>query len=82
LTWIFGLSHAGSLFVTPLAIFGVVAGLVHLASIGLRSRLSATGPRGHGQLFRHLAIGTAICLALAAFSVTPYGWQLQTWLLE
>jgi hypothetical protein len=34
------------------------------------------------RVFRHLAIGTAICLALAAFSVSPYGWQLQTWLLD
>jgi hypothetical protein len=82
LAWVFGLSYSGSLFITPLAVFAVIAGLAYLSGIGLRSYLSVTSLRGHGRVFRHLAVGTAICLALAVFTVTPYGWQLQTWLLD
>jgi hypothetical protein len=73
LTWIFGLARAVSLFIVPLA---TSAGLVGLVC------LFRTDARRQRRTFTSLLVGTAVCVALVAFTLTPYGAQLQTWLLD
>ncbi|HEX7744458.1 MAG TPA: hypothetical protein VF462_04250 [Micromonosporaceae bacterium] len=73
LTWIFGLARAVALFIGPLAAVAGLAGLAYL---------SGTGVRGNRRAFVRLAVGTAVCVALVAFTLTPYGMRLQNWLLD
>jgi hypothetical protein len=73
LAWIFGLARAVSLFIVPLA---AIAGLVGLVC------LFRTDARGQRRTFTSLLVGTVACLALVAFTATPYGAQLQNWLLD
>lgn len=73
LTWIFGFARALSLFIGPLATIAGLVGLVYL----LR-----TDVRRHRRTFTWLAVGTAACVALVAFTLTPYGIELQRWLLD
>ncbi|GAB3801594.1 hypothetical protein [Micromonospora zhanjiangensis] len=71
--WIFGLSRVGAMLITPLAFAAVLLGLPCLADRAVRA---------DRRTWRLLLIGTVICVVLAAVPSTPYGDQLQTWLLD
>ncbi|MFC7550191.1 hypothetical protein [Plantactinospora sp. GCM10030261] len=73
LTWLFGLAHTAALFVVPLAVVAVVAGAAYAFDPALRTDRPA---------LRRLLVGTAIGVALLAVSLSPYGRQLQHWLLD
>ncbi|OKI64029.1 hypothetical protein [Micromonospora sp. CB01531] len=73
LTWIFSLTHLIAIFIRPLAAVAGLLGLLHLLRAGVR---------GHRRAAGWLAVGTAVSFALLAISLTPYGSQMQAWLLD
>jgi hypothetical protein len=73
LTWVVGFSRVGAMLGLPLAALGAAAGLLALLpTLRGADRRAAT----------RLAVGTVACVALGLFLLTPYGGQLQTWLLD
>ncbi|SDZ17562.1 hypothetical protein SAMN05444365_106161 [Micromonospora pattaloongensis] len=74
LTWIFGVARAVALFIAPLAILG---GLVGAAGLAQAARVRSRRPT-----VVRLAVGTVLCFALVAFTLTPYGASLHNWLLD
>ncbi|GIJ48403.1 hypothetical protein Val02_52890 [Virgisporangium aliadipatigenens] len=74
LTWVFGLSMVGTmLFGLPLAVLGALVGL---------PALKPTLRTGDRRASIRLVAGTVGCAAVAVLLLSPYGGQLQTWLLD
>ncbi|MEV0328182.1 hypothetical protein AB0H63_17295 [Micromonospora echinospora] len=73
LLWIFAISRLVVMLsgITLLGLVGVVAGVARLAGRGT----------GRGR-FVALLVGTLLCAAVTVVTLTPYGAQLRTWLLD
>ncbi|MFI6230911.1 hypothetical protein ACIBCR_26785 [Micromonospora echinospora] len=73
LLWIFAISRVTVMVsgITLLGLVGVAAGVARLAGRGA----------GRGR-FVALLVGTVLCAAVTVVTLTPYGAQLRTWLLD
>ncbi|MFG3603762.1 hypothetical protein [Micromonospora chersina] len=73
LLWLFEIGRVVAIFVYPVAFVALLLGAVAL----VRTRWV-----GGRKVFRWLAIGTGLWLALTALALTPYGTQLHVWLTD
>jgi hypothetical protein len=73
LVWVFGVCRLVAFFIYPLGFAMLIAGL---------ATLPWARPSADRRTFRRLAVLTAIWLALLLLAVTPYGHDLNVWLLD
>ncbi|WP_416904098.1 hypothetical protein [Micromonospora echinospora] len=73
LLWIIAVSRVAVMVsgITVLGLAGVVAGVARIAGRGV----------GRGRWLA-LLVGTLLCAAVTVVTLTPYGAQLRTWLLD